>query len=779
MGCNTSTTKSHDGGWAVGVCCRRSGAHKGVRRLEEEEDDSVVLPYSPSSSLCEWYNKQLEEGCRRYSAPIDEPARIEKHRSSIHPRAGDEKGIQNGNGLMRKTSELTVAVVREPNRLTMYHMRALERRVGRGMFSDVTLADMTVCTVPRSLWKGAGEKGDRTDEGSDHHMKYLIACKEYSMKNLSWATSEQLVKEAEHLCHLKSNNRLLKVFLVERVPDNSDNGSGGVSTSCAEAASRTLPFCADPLVLLKNPALSVDLPQKNAKLRVYMEYAKYGTLRDVLLKEVPDKFGKAYMHELTVRAYMREVLLALAVLHEADIPHGDLCAKNIFISNPISRVYGTAYPAYISDIPAGRLDKASSRAVSRALISTTTDATHFLTGTEPSASRAEGSAGHCEGRNAAERATGRSFRQRTPTVHHRSVGGAKNEPYGSQRTDPILRRGERAVSIVANRARTECDDCDSGCSHWVDDEVKHLIQDCSYIDGEVVSIPSSNSSVEGTNFGTNGLFKGGKVAKDGSVSSTHAFPHALSFAECGSIAENSTTAYIRSGGEVEARGLLSSRGHPTPVLVCGQQRTGDGSIHSSADVYHRKSKILVKLGHYGRIRSVLLSEKEDVSHLLGSVPHLAPESMGSGVLTPASDVYAFAMTFIELATPRGALYEDLYPGNTGQSRKRLAGAELSRMWMNNIKNYVEDNFHDVPLPQQLSEECRGMLRRCLSRVPAKRPTVVELLQHRYFLLGHWAAEAVRSGQIESPWRETDFEAAALACGLPLLPSVEECTGVVN
>ncbi|KAG5501987.1 hypothetical protein JKF63_04258 [Porcisia hertigi] len=91
------------------------------------------------------------------------------------------------------------------------------------------------------------------------------------------------------------------------------------------------------------------------KLRLYLEYAKYGNLQAYQMREMPRRFGRRRLHELTARAYMRDVLLALLHLHDSGEVQHDLCAKEVFLSRPILSVYRTYFPAYISDLPASDL----------------------------------------------------------------------------------------------------------------------------------------------------------------------------------------------------------------------------------------------------------------------------------------------------------------------------------------------------------------------------------------------------------------------------------------
>ncbi|CCW65093.1 unnamed protein product [Phytomonas sp. EM1] len=94
-----------------------------------------------------------------------------------------------------------------------------------------------------------------------------------------------------------------------------------------------------------------------AGLRIYLELARHGTLHTFQTREMPSLFGRSYLHELTARVYMRDVLLGLFFLHENGELQYDLSARGIFLNEPICSVYKTYFPAYISEVPVGDLTR--------------------------------------------------------------------------------------------------------------------------------------------------------------------------------------------------------------------------------------------------------------------------------------------------------------------------------------------------------------------------------------------------------------------------------------
>ncbi|CBZ28028.1 conserved hypothetical protein [Leishmania mexicana MHOM/GT/2001/U1103] len=216
---------------------------------------------------------------------------------------------------------------------------------------------------------------------------------------------------------------------------------------------------------------------------------------------------------------------------------------------------------------------------------------------------------------------------------------------------------------------------------------------------------------------------------------------------------------------------------------------------------------LVKLNHISLIRRALncagTRRLDDVPvHRYVTVTHAAPEVLHRRLFSAASDIYAFAMTFVELVSEGGVIMEECLPGDPPKPLTRRdkdiydarLSENLSKLYETRIAALLQN--HDaagkekerpeppsphagpiaVRLPPHLSDECKKMLRWCLQPDPAKRPTAAELLRSRYFMLGDWIAapsvveaEGKTAKMPEAPWRTSiSFDAAAKAAGLPVL-----------
>ncbi|KAG5502258.1 hypothetical protein GH5_05229 [Leishmania sp. Ghana 2012 LV757] len=282
----------------------------------------------------------------------------------------------------------------------------------------------------------------------------------------------------------------------------------------------------------------------------------------------------------------------------------------------------------------------------------------------------------------------------------------------------------------------------------------------------------------------------------------------------------STSRAALAGGGLQHRRLVTRR--PTsaaaPALVprpCSGQFSMPQALSagtSRADAAGslgrcRGGAPLVKLNHTSLIRRALgfadCDKLEDVPvYKYVTVTHAAPEVLHRRLFSPASDIYAFAMTFIELVSDNGTIMEDCLPTNLPAPVTRRDMQTYDRLLSKNLAKWYQSHISDLPrnsastrkrqevadpvspptgpivvrLPQHLSDECKRMLQWCLQHDPKKRPTAAELLRSRYFMLGDWiavpsasAAEEDDTQLPESPWLTSiSFEAAARAAGLPAL-----------
>ncbi|KAG8344202.1 Protein kinase domain [Trypanosoma vivax] len=808
MGCRASSVKQQDGVDGYGgrqrplYCRNDEGAEKRGGNKDAESSSGCsggIAPFRPSASLMEWYNGELERGQRFFHAPGAGPVGVPDG-EGISPHGGGGKSWKLGGERGKIQDGVPGDVVGE---VALYRMKLLSHTIGHGMFSKVMLADMTVHSVSSSVL--ARSRDDFSEKffdtlskegGEGSRTKYLIACKEYPLSGPNVAVVHvQLMDELRRLTRLMFSPLLLKVLRVEEVYDETvrencslsgKRGSTQYSSKGGRKGKRIVKERTSSSVEFCNGSSSTAVrhyhpPRVPSRLRVYMEYAKFGTLRDALMKEVPQKFGKTYMHELTVRAYMRQVLIALALLHENDVVHTDLCAKNIYVSTPINWVYGTIFPAYISDtcntndVPCANWDEARTNTVRASVLT-------FPGGLLPSDVGNNESFALMDAHDATRETVA------LLCAAHNTIAGARTR--GSTQVGAAVHGQEdikqlTAASLMAGVMRewgnfTVGDDTEAsadGCRQWADDEVKLFLDENAYEDGETLPICSVHSGAEPYEALNTDRIEG--IAFVGNASfGRFIFPsNRLLTSRRASVAGNSFTANTatyksRSKREGETAKIPADdsqsplyRRSTSPKLERGD------SVSFSATVPNRRlRRTCVKLGHYGCVRSVLVGDDRDTVHRRGAVTHLAPEIMRGGAFTPESDIYAFAMTFIELTTPHGDLYGDLKPSDLENPSTPEEWDAFHSAWLANVRQYLMGDHHHVALPQQLSVECRAMLRRCLSRAAAHRPTAVELLQHKYFLLDCWAANAARAGEIEPPWRDTDFEAAAFASGLPFLPS---------
>ncbi|KEG08223.1 putative protein kinase [Trypanosoma grayi] len=767
MGCTQSKGATKDPRKPAGAAYRRNSRNRGDVP-DHVPEGSDIEPFAPSPSLRKWYDTQLEEGRKYFRTPS--PPEVK----TPPPGVTKKKKKQAGANLPTKQKMLT-----------LYHVAPLKHVVGKGQYSQVMLAEMTVRTTTADALvkdaievqnKGKLARGSPSETGKGGQEvvatgpKYLISCKEYELVGESTSfVFNRLRDEVHRLARLSFSSRLLKVLQMESVYENSKEGGANVLSGpehLAKGRSNVLAAASGGRQATRKLSgrLAGQAPhQPPDKVRIYMEYAKYGTLQNALLTEIPKKFGKTYMHELTARAYLREVLVALAFLHENNTAHTDLCAKNVYIMNNIGSVYATCFPAYIADLPAGRFAKVPAGWVRRVLALMDPASMQPQYNVEFVGSILNDSIVSHLGWNPNDETS-------------RANGPGDAEPITAEKaapTQPPSEGNKKATNANAPAEENEVDD--EGC-RWVDDEVKLYLQGNDYTDDDTLPLPSPGSSVGPTNVFKSPNSEGLTIVHTGSFFRSPPMqtwllpPHpysSVTSADCGGAVQNNNS-ISRSVGDPVGDSLGPSSGDLAPSAG-GHAEHGEASLAVRSG-RRRPRKPLIKLGHYGLIRSILVGDGEGTAHKLGCVTHLAPEVMRRAPFTPESDIYAFAMMFIELTTPNGDVFADLRPKNMPLPHTREEKTAYDSQWLVNIKRYLMQHDNVVPLPPQLSDECKAMLRQCLRYDPTKRPTAVELLQTKYFLLGHWVNVATKEERMEAPWLDTNYEAAAQASGLPRLPS---------
>jgi serine/threonine protein kinase len=132
--------------------------------------------------------------------------------------------------------------------------------------------------------------------------------------------------------------------------------------------------------------------------------------------------------------------------------------------------------------------------------------------------------------------------------------------------------------------------------------------------------------------------------------------------------------------------------------------------------------VFVKITDFGSCKDTLHGGVcQTTVNVVGTVPYMAPEAV-RGKFSEASDVWAFAMTFIELATPRQRLWSHLRVTETFALLLRIGA--------------LKPPHHQHPIPEWLSPAAHDILRDCLAFDPAARPLCTELLQRPYFIADH-------------------------------------------
>jgi serine/threonine protein kinase len=135
-------------------------------------------------------------------------------------------------------------------------------------------------------------------------------------------------------------------------------------------------------------------------------------------------------------------------------------------------------------------------------------------------------------------------------------------------------------------------------------------------------------------------------------------------------------------------------------------------------VWSSRASATVKITDFGSCKTALHGGVlQTTVNVVGTVPYMSPEAI-KGKFSQASDIWAFGITMVELATPNQEVWAHL--------KARDAFGLLLKI------GSLHPPLHLPPVPGHLSEEGRAIILRCLAFDPRARPSCDELLAMPYF-----------------------------------------------
>lgn len=160
---------------------------------------------------------------------------------------------------------------------------------------------------------------------------------------------------------------------------------------------------------------------------------------------------------------------------------------------------------------------------------------------------------------------------------------------------------------------------------------------------------------------------------------------------------------------------------PDNVLVCHKlpPACGAASLEALAASFPGDDVATVQLTDFGSCKMTITGGVcQTTVNVVGTVPYMSHEAIRRGKFSEASDIWAFGVTFVELATP----WQDVWA--------RLGIRDPFQLLMK-IGSLPPPN-HMPSMPPQLSPAGQDVVRRCLAHDPAQRPTAAALLRLPYF-----------------------------------------------
>jgi serine/threonine protein kinase len=153
-------------------------------------------------------------------------------------------------------------------------------------------------------------------------------------------------------------------------------------------------------------------------------------------------------------------------------------------------------------------------------------------------------------------------------------------------------------------------------------------------------------------------------------------------------------------------------------ILVTQKFVSSPSTSSSSFVIPDATCTFVKITDFGSCKDAIHGGVcQTTINVVGTVPYMSPEAV-RGKFSRASDMWAFGITFLELATPGSNVWAHL--------GARDAFGLLLKI------GALTDGHHLPPIPEHLSVEARDIITRCLSYQPSDRPSCAELLELPYF-----------------------------------------------